>query len=140
MGMARLNRRQVKQFWQEFREFALKGNVIDLAIAVVVGGAFSRIVTSVVEDLIMPLVNPLIPGGDWRELTLGSGMRIGKFLGSLLDFGVIALSLFILLKLILPFLPNRPPAPEQRQCPYCLESVPLKASRCRACTSELPPL
>lgn len=104
--MARLNRRQVKQFWQEFREFALKGNVIDLAIAVVVGGAFSRIVTSVVEDLIMPLVNPLIPGGDWRELTLGSGMRIGKFLGSLLDFGVIALSLFILLKLILPFLPN----------------------------------
>ncbi|WNC59654.1 large conductance mechanosensitive channel protein MscL [Thermosynechococcus sp. QS41] len=138
--MGRLNRRQVKQFWQEFREFALKGNVIDLAIAVVVGGAFGRIVTSVVEDLIMPLVNPLIPGGDWRELTVGSGIRIGKFLGSLLDFGVIALSLFILLKLILPLLPKKPPAPEQRECPYCLESVPLKASRCRACTSELPPL
>ncbi|BCX11525.1 MAG: large-conductance mechanosensitive channel [Thermosynechococcus sp.] len=138
--MARLNRRQLKQFWQEFREFALRGNVIELAIAVVVGGAFGRMVTSLVEDLIMPLVNPLIPGGDWRDLTVGSGLRIGKFLGSFLDFGVIALSLFILLKLILPFLPKKPPAPEQRECPYCLEWVPLKATRCRACTAELPPL
>ncbi|WP_448515110.1 large conductance mechanosensitive channel protein MscL [Parathermosynechococcus lividus] len=139
--MARGSRRpRVQQFWQEFWAFALKGNVIDLAIAVVIGGAFGRIISSLVENLLMPLLNPLIPGGNWREMTLANGIKIGSFLGSLVDFLVIALSLFILLKLLLPLLPKTPPTPEQRECPYCLESIPLAATRCRACTAELPPL
>lgn len=138
--MARNSRRKAQQFWQDFCAFALKGNVIDLAIAVVIGGAFSQIVSSLVEDLLMPLLNPLIPGGSWREMTIAPGIRIGSFLGSLLDFLIISLSLFVIVKHLLPFLPKTPPAPQQRQCPYCLEHVPLAAVRCRACTAELPPL
>jgi len=136
--MAR-SRRKLQQFWADFRAFALKGNVIDLAIAVVIGGAFGRIISSLVEDLLMPLLNPLIPGGNWREMTVASGIKIGSFLGSLLDFFIVALSLFVILKLLLPLLPKTPPPAEQRQCPYCLETVPLAATRCRACTAELPP-
>ncbi len=133
-------RRKAQQFWAEFRAFALKGNVIDLAIAVVVGGAFGRIVSSLVEDLLMPLLNPVIPSGNWREMTVGDGIRIGSFLGSLVDFLVISLSLFVILKLLLPILPKAPPPAEQRQCPFCLETVPRAATRCRACTAELPPV
>lgn len=138
--MVRRHRRGI-QFWQEFREFALKGNVIDLAIAVVIGGAFGRIVNSLVEDLVMPLINPLIPGGDWRTLQVGPGIQIGNFLGNILDFMVIALALFLIIRLILRKGPAAPPPPAPtRECPYCLETLPLQASRCRACTSELPPL
>jgi len=138
--MARSSRRKAQQFWQDFWAFALKGNVIDLAIAVMIGGAFGRVISSLVQDVLMPLLNPIIPGGHWREMTVGSGIKIGSFLGNVLDFVIIALSLFVILRCLLPVLPKRPPSSEQRQCPYCLEQVPLAATRCRACTAELPPL
>ncbi|WP_338405702.1 large conductance mechanosensitive channel protein MscL [Candidatus Synechococcus calcipolaris] len=137
--MVRRSRRGM-QFWQEFRDFALKGNIMDLAIAVVIGGAFGRIVNSLVEDLVMPLINPLIPGGDWRTLELGPGVKIGNFLGSVLDFLVIALALFLAIRFILRKGPANPPPAPTRECPYCLEVLPIQASRCRACTSELPPV
>ncbi|MEN9528891.1 MAG: hypothetical protein RI932_764 [Pseudomonadota bacterium] len=86
--------------WSEFLKFALKGNVIELAIAFVVGGAFAKITTSIVNDLVMPLVNPLIPGGDWRELTFEPGVRIGSFLGALLDFLIIALAMFVVVRML----------------------------------------
>jgi len=85
-------------FWKEFRDFALKGNVVELSIAVVVGAAFGKITSSVVNDLVMPLVNPLLPGGDWRALVVGPGVRVGSFIGSLIDFLVIALTLFIAIR------------------------------------------
>lgn len=90
-----------RQFWQEFRTFAFKGNVLDLAVAVVIGGAFGKIITSFVEDVVMPLVNPLIPGGDWRTLTVGPGVKIGSFLGAIVDFLVVALVLFLALRWLL---------------------------------------
>ena len=83
---------------KEFKEFVSKGNVMDLAIGVIIGGAFGKIVYSLVGDVIMPLVNPLIPGGDWKLLEIGPGVRIGSFLGTILDFIVIAFVIFMVIK------------------------------------------
>lgn len=88
-------RKTTTGFLREFQEFALKGNVVDLAIAVIIGGAFGKIVTSFVQDIIMPLVNPLIPGGNWREAQIGAGIKIGAFMGAVVDFVIIALILFV---------------------------------------------
>lgn len=101
------------KFWQEFRAFAFKGNVMDLAVAVIIGGAFGKIISSLVEDLVMPLVNPLIPGGDWRSLTIGSGVKIGNFLGAVVDFLVVALVLFLAVRLILIRQSPQPASPPE---------------------------
>jgi large conductance mechanosensitive channel len=84
-------------FLKSFKEFALKGNIVDLAVAVIVGGAFGKIVTSLVADIVMPLVNPLIPGGDWREATIGQGIKIGAFAATLVDFMIVAFVLFFVI-------------------------------------------
>lgn len=87
-------------FVKEFKEFALKGNVMDLAVAVIIGGAFGKIVSSFVADIVMPLINPLMPGGDWRTMEVGPGLKVGSFLGNVLDFLVIALVIFMMLRAI----------------------------------------
>ncbi|MBD2198854.1 MULTISPECIES: large conductance mechanosensitive channel protein MscL [Calothrix] len=98
-------RRRASGFLKDFQEFALKGNVVDLAIAVIIGGAFGKIVTSFVEDVIMPLINPLVAvaGKDWRTMTIGSGIAIGKFLGSIVDFVIIAFVLFLAIQALQKF-------------------------------------
>lgn len=138
--VSRRVKRGGRQFWQEFRDFAIKGNVIDLSVAVVIGGAFGRIVASFVEDILMPLINPLIPGGNWREMIIGPGLKIGSFAGSVLDFVVIALAMFLIIRFVIRQSPPPPPPVSERDCPYCLESVPITAVKCRACASELPPV
>jgi large conductance mechanosensitive channel len=85
---------------KEFKEFALRGNVIDLAVGLIIGAAFGKIVTSVVNDLIMPIINPAVPGGDWRTLEVGPGIKIGSFLGTVLDFFFIAVAVFMIVKTI----------------------------------------
>lgn len=85
---------------KEFKEFAMRGNVIDLAVGVIIGAAFGKIVTSVVNDLIMPILNPLMPGGDWREMEVGPGIKIGAFAGTVLDFVLIAFAIFLFVKAI----------------------------------------
>jgi large conductance mechanosensitive channel len=85
---------------KEFKEFAMRGNVIDLAVGVIIGAAFGKIVTSVVNDLIMPIINPMIPGGDWRLMEIGPGIKIGSFLGTVLDFLFVAFAVFILVRTI----------------------------------------
>ncbi len=85
---------------KEFKEFAMRGNVIDLAVGVIIGAAFGKIVASVVNDLIMPLINPLISGGEWRTMEIGPGVKIGVFLGTLLDFFFIAFAVFLIVKTI----------------------------------------
>ena len=82
----------------EFKTFAMKGNVVDLAVGVIIGGAFGKIVTSFVGDIIMPLINPLIPGGDWKTIEVGHGIKVGTFLGTVLDFIVIAFVIFLMIK------------------------------------------
>ncbi len=98
-------RRRASGFLRDFQEFALKGNVVDLAIAVIIGAAFGRIVTSLVEDVIMPLVNPLIAvgGKDWRTITIGPGIAIGQFFGAIVDFVIIALILFLAIQALQKF-------------------------------------
>jgi large conductance mechanosensitive channel len=112
-------RRRTSGFLKDFQDFALKGNVVDLAIAVIIGGAFGKIVTSFVEDVIMPLVNPLVSvaGKDWRTMTVGPGIAIGKFLGSIVDFVIIALVLFVVIQALQKFkkkeeIATEPPPPE----------------------------
>lgn len=85
---------------KEFKEFALRGNVIDLAVALIIGAAFGKIITSVVNDLIMPLLNPLIPGGDWRAMEVGPGVKIGSFLGTVVDFLFIAFAVFMVVRMM----------------------------------------
>ena len=91
-------------FWDDFRAFALKGNVVDLAVAVIIGGAFGSVISSTVEDVLMPaLINPLLSlvnqaGTDWREAVVGPGIRLGSFLGTILDFLIIALVLYLIIR------------------------------------------
>jgi len=83
---------------KEFKEFSLKGNMIDLAVGVVVGSAFGKIVSSLVSDIVMPAINPLIPGGDWRNIVIGKGIKVGSFLGASLDFLIVAFVIFLFIK------------------------------------------
>lgn len=121
---------------KEFKEFALKGNVLDLAVGVVIGGAFGKIVKALTDDLIMPVVGRLMPGGNWRTYSL-KGLLLGDLLGVVIDFIIVAFVLFLIVKGI-NRLRGPGPAAVTRECPACLEIVPKKATRCKACTSELP--
>ena len=85
-------------FLKEFRNFAIKGNVIDLAIGVIIGAAFSKIITSVVDDIIMPLINPVMPGGNWQQLVIYPGIKLGSFLAVVLNFLIVAFILFLIVK------------------------------------------
>ena len=133
-----------------FKSFALKGNVIDLAVAVVIGAAFGKIISAFVADLVMPIVALALPSGDWR--TSGFVLRhaadpkddvvlkYGDFLGTVLDFVIIALVLFIVVVKVVKAAEARgqkPAAVTTKECPFCLEAIPLKATRCKACTSEV---
>jgi len=130
---------------EEFKKFALKGNVIDLAVAVVIGNAFTAIVNAVVADLVMPVVGLVLPGGEWRNYTASPlNLRIGHLLGAVLDFLVIATVLFIVVVKVGGFWRRReagaaPPPPTTQVCPECREVIPVEARRCRACTSVLQP-
>jgi large conductance mechanosensitive channel len=129
--------------WREFKAFALKGSVIDLAVAVVIGGAFLKIVNAFVTDLLMPLISWLSPSGDWRKLTVTPlHFAIGDFIGAVVDFTLVALALFlVVVKVVQHFAPTKAPeAPATRSCPECLELIPAAARRCRACTAVLAPV
>ena len=143
-------------FVDDFKKFAFKGNVVDLAVGVVIGAAFGKIVSALVADLVMPIVALVLPSGDWR--TQGWVLKVaadpkdnviikyGDFLGTILDFFVVALVLFIVVSRIVKAAEEKlvkpaaaAAAPTTRECPACLETVPLKATRCKFCTSDLKP-
>lgn len=140
-------------FFDDFKKFAFKGNVIDLSVGVVIGGAFQRIVTATVEDFVMPLVSLFIPQGNWRDagMVLRHGtatkddvvLGYGHLLGQVFDFFAISMVLFILVKRLLRAAEahllhqESQRAPTTKTCPECLTDVPLAARRCRACTAEL---
>ena len=84
----------------DFKQFAFKGNVMDLAIGVIIGAAFGKIISSLVDDVIMPLLNPLIPGGAWQETVVGPGIKLGSFGAAVLNFIIIAMALFVVLRII----------------------------------------
>jgi large conductance mechanosensitive channel len=127
-------------FSHEFRNFITRGNVVDLAVAVVVGQAFSKIGTALVEGLIMPLVSYVLPRGEWQTFVVGK-LQVGKLFSASLDFLLIALVVFLgFVKGVGRFTAadrEAEPVVKTKTCPYCLEEVPLAATRCRHCTSQL---
>lgn len=126
---------------KEFREFAVRGNVVDLAIAVIIGGAFGKIISSLVDNIIMPLVGLLIGGVDFKNLafTVGSAkVEYGLFIQNVVDFVIIAFVIFLMVRAINSTKkPTPAAAPTTKECPHCFTTIPLKATRCPNCTSQL---
>ncbi|HSN58325.1 MAG TPA: large conductance mechanosensitive channel protein MscL [Clostridiaceae bacterium] len=141
--------------WKEFKEFAMKGNVMDLAVGIIIGGAFGKIISSLVSDIIMPLVGMVMGNVDFanRFIILGDGafktvaeakaagvatLNYGLFINNIIDFLIIALSIFIVVKQLNRFKKKEEAAePSTKKCNYCLSEIPLEATRCPNCTSQL---
>src|SRR5579872_283364 len=137
----------VGKYWEEFKAFAFKGNMIDLAVAVVIGGAFGKIITAIVNDIIMPLVNYALvwmPGGEnYKTIHIGKFM-IGDLLSEIINFLIVAAAVFIvivkMLGAVMKKAAGRTPAPSEpttKECPMCLSMIPIKAKKCAHCTSDL---
>ena len=125
---------------KEFREFALRGNVMDLAVAVIIGGAFGKIITSLVDDILMPLIGLALGGVNFSELAFtfrGAVVRWGAFAQSIVDFLIIAFVIFLLVRAMNRLKREEPTTPTTKECPYCASTIPLKAVRCPNCTSQL---
>jgi large conductance mechanosensitive channel len=125
---------------KEFREFALKGNLLELAVAFVLGLAFAAVVTSFVDDVIMQLVAAIIGKPDFSNLTFSIGdgvIRYGSFLTALVTFLIIAWVLFLIVKAVQQMMPE--PKVTERDCPHCLSSIPIGASACAFCTRDVQP-
>ena len=131
---------------KEFREFISRGNVIDMAVGVIIGGAFTGIVNSLVNDLFMPLLGLLTGGMNFAALSVQVGpgeedvLRYGAFIAAVINFLLIALVLFLLIKTINSLRRNKEEAPapvSTKTCPYCKSEIHIDAARCPHCTSEL---
>ncbi len=140
---------------KEFKAFAMRGNVMDMAVGIIIGAAFGRIVTSLVSDIIMPPIGRLLGKVDFSSLFLNiSGksyatlaeakaagaatINYGTFLNTVVDFLIVAFVIFLIVRQINHWMPPEPAsAPTTRDCPYCFSPIPLKATRCPHCTSEL---
>jgi large conductance mechanosensitive channel len=122
---------------EDFQRFIARGNVVDLAVAVVLGTAFNKIITKVVEDIIMPVVGALLPQGAWREFEITPlHLKVGDVLGAILDFLIVAFVVFIVVNKVMSHLQRRElaaPPSSNKKCPECCETIPMAAKRCKAC-------
>jgi large conductance mechanosensitive channel len=141
--------------FKEFREFAMRGNVLDMAIGIIIGAAFGKIITSLVNDILMPPIGLLLgkldfanlyfnlSGGKFASLTQAKTagavtINYGLFVNTVIDFIIVAFVIFLLVKQVNRF--KRQPAPVEpttKECPYCFSVIPIKAKRCPYCTSQL---
>ena len=142
---------------KEFKTFVMRGNVLDLAVAVIIGGVFGKVVSSLVTDVIMPPIGLIVGKVDFSSLYLNLSsttyaslaeaqkagapvIKYGLFINTVIDFVIVSFVIFLVVRLA-----NRlqrqqaaaAPAPTTKECPYCLSSIPLKATRCGHCTSEI---
>jgi len=125
----------------DFKAFIMRGNVLDLAVAVIIGGAFGKIVSSLVDDIIMPLIGLIIGGINFTGLifTVGNAkVTYGNFIQNIVDFLIIAIVIFLMIKAISSLQKPAPAAaPTTKECPHCFTTISIKATRCPNCTSEL---
>ena len=134
----------MRKLINEFKEFALRGNVIDLAVGVIIGAAFQNIVSSLTDDIISPLIG-IIAKTDFKDLVLtvfGVNIKYGSFITAVINFFIMAIVLFALIKLMnkaasLGKHEEAPAAPTTNKCPYCLSEIAIEATRCPHCTSIL---
>ena len=152
-----------KSFFSEFKAFAMRGNVVDLAVGVIIGAAFGKIVTSLVNDIVMPPIGKLLGNVNFKDLYVpladttaksleeaqAAGVPViayGQFINILIDFTLVALCVFLLVKVVNRLSRKKeeeapvPVEPTTRECPYCLSDIPKPASRCSHCTSEVTPV
>ena len=147
----------MKAFFEEFKQFIARGNVIDLAVGIIIGAAFNSIVSSLVNDIIMPPIGMLLGNVDFTDLFINltdteyeslaaakeagaATINYGVFINTLINFLIVALAVFILIKQINRLYPKpteEPSEPIAKNCPYCMTEIPIKATRCPNCTSEL---
>jgi len=143
--------------FKEFKAFIMRGNVLDLAVAVIIGAAFGKIVSSLVNDVLMPPLGLLLGKMDFSSLFINlSGkdysslasakaagaatINYGLFLNAVIDFLIVAFVIFLVIRAANRLQRPKPaPAPAAKECPYCFSNIPIKATRCPACTSELKP-
>ncbi len=130
---------------QEFKAFLTKSNALALAIGVIIGAATGKVVSGVVDDLLMPIIGLVLPAGDWREAKFvmrtvtdakgkvtDSAIAYGHLIGTIIDFFFIALVVFLITKALIK---PPPPGPPTKNCPECLEAIPAEARKCKACGS-----
>ncbi len=143
---------------KDFKDFVMRGNVLDLAVAVIIGAAFGKIVSLLVSDILMPPIGLIVGSVDFSNLFINlSGVpyralaeakaagaatiNYGVFLNAVVDFVIVAFVIFLLIRAVARLKRQEeapaPAAPATRECPYCLSNVPLRATRCAFCTSEL---
>jgi large conductance mechanosensitive channel len=139
---------------KEFKEFAMRGNVLDMAVGIIIGAAFGQIVTSFVQDVLMPPIGRMLGRVDFSNLFVSlngqhydtvaaakaagaATINYGLFINTVINFLIVAFAVFLLVRQVNRLAPKPAPAPTTRECPFCLSAVPLKATRCPHCTSEL---
>jgi large conductance mechanosensitive channel len=141
---------------KDFKAFVMRGNVLDLAVAVIIGGAFGSIVNSLVKDLLMPPLGLILGRVNFGDLFISLNgqayeslkaaqdagaptFNYGLFIQAIINFLIIAFAIFLIVRMVSRCQKTEPAAPTTKECPYCLSSIPLKASRCPHCTSEVKP-
>jgi large conductance mechanosensitive channel len=131
---------------REFREFLLKQNALALAVGVIIGAAIGKVVTSLVSDMLMPVISLALPSGEWRaaKIVLSqsvgpdgkevvNAINYGAFIGTIIDFAIVALVVFLIVRQLIKPAPDAP----TKVCTFCREKVPAEATKCRACTSSI---
>lgn len=147
----------MKQLLGEFKEFAMRGNVLDLAVGIIIGAAFTTVVGSLVNDILMPPLGALLGGVDFSDLFINltggeydslaaakeageATINYGQFINAIINFLIVAFAVFMLVRALNRFLKKpeiKPAEPTTKECPYCFSTISIKATRCPECTSEL---
>lgn len=127
--------------FKEFREFAMRGSVLDMAVGIIIGGAFGTIVSSLVADVLMPPIGMLLGKVDFASLSIKLSDTVvigyGKFINSVISFLIVAFCLFLIIRSMNRLKKKEAAAPTTKDCPFCATAVPIKAVRCPHCTSEI---